>query len=874
MEYSIMKMLNPLTLREHGFSFKYDNMWFYTTLGNDKLPAQGWKIHISVRPNDLFQTIKVVSRLAIEHGYSFKVPIKWHVALKIAYGSYGNLMQGKEITIYPACQEESKLQSLCQVLDEQIHTAQYCDIITDIHYNSGNVFLRYGGFGKLARYDEYGKRVTQVIDYEGNKVDDLRLPYRYKPEWVTLPKFLTSSALTYEESMLPTNITGIELLQKRVGTTVFTARYNGQEVILKLAMKNRMFDEAGRSNAYRLLHEARITKKVPEIVNHPKIFKILDLSGNVLLVEDLIHGKTLEQLIRSREVWQNIWNIFIKIALQIKRLNDAGIAFRDLSPTNILIDEKGEPFLIDFELADYIGQVDAAQGGTPGYILPSQIRARVHRSMAGSDKYAFGALLFHALTTLSPIFEEEYYNNLATLANKLKTLADDVHLEPKFEPLVDLSIKLMTEADLSWNEIVRFLKDSSVYNQRSKSGKTDNDRGSASINVGEQVHHYIRQQLRLIDAAYVYPKRSYTNFNSGPLGLVELMRYYDEINNTRVYVSSINRVLQKICSFISSRPDQTAHGLMNGDIYFVFINECLKASNDLEETTTAKLAIVTSNIITSLDNSDLDSLSTGLYYGVSGEGLILSLAYMRSKDLKFKRTAAVLLDKMFQNVWSRRYTSYEGTVAFDIGRRAQFPQNESTNDLEYGIAGVGMFFLAYYLSTKENAALLGANAIFNTLYTEMKHDAQGTPFWYRTNNSAVHKMGLSAGDLGIASFIALFASVYKSEKAEQLTQQLSYKFLINSPFLESPDVDSGIAGGLLFERLLRTTHKEEKKTPSNLRKDLIDMATIRYNALGWSYTNMYINNDHSFLYGNTGIYYGLISAARCGGNSTNTKYGF
>ena len=860
-------------LRKRGFSFKFDNMWFYATLDSGKLPAQGWKIHISVRPNELFQTIKIVSKLAIDHEYSFKVPIKWHVALKIAYGSYGNLMQGKEITIYPAFQEESELQSLCQILDDQIHTSSYCDIVTDIHYKSGNVFLRYGGFGKLARYDEYGKRVTQVIDYGGNKVDDLRLPYRYKPDWVTLPKFLTSSALTYEENILPNNITGIELLQKRVGTTVFTARYNGQEVILKLAMKNRMFDEAGRSNAYRLLHEARITKEVPESVNHPKIYETLDLSGNIFLVEDLIHGQTLEQLIRSREVGQNIWVIFIKIAQQIERLNDAGIAFRDLSPTNILIDEKGEPVLVDFELADHIGQVDAAQGGTPGYILPSQIRARVHRSMVDSDKYAFGALLFHALTTLSPIFEEEYYNNLSTLANKLRVLADDVHLDLKFEPLVDLSIKLMTEADLSWKEIVRFLKKSSVHDRRSKSDKIDNESGSTSINVEEQVRHYIRQQLRLIDAAYVYPKRSYTNFNSGPLGLIELMRYYDEINNTRIYVPSINKVLQKICSFISIRPDQAVHGFMNGDIYFVFINEYLKASNDLEETTTSKLTATVNDIVTSLDNSDLDSASTGLYYGVSGEGLMLSLAYMCSKDLKFQRTAIGLLNKIFQNIWSRRYTSYEGTVAFDIGKRAQFPQNESTNDLEYGIAGVGMFFLAHYLITKENTALHGAKAIFNTFYIEMKHDAQGTPFWYRTNNSTVHKMGLSAGDLGIASFIALFAIVYKSKKAEQLTKQLSYKFLINSPYLESPDIDSGIAGGLLFERLITTTHNKEKQTPSNLQRDLIDMATTRYNALSWSYANMYINNDHSFLYGNTGIYYGLISAAKSGGNDTNTKKG-
>lgn len=51
------------------------------------------------------------------------------------------------------------------------------------------------------------------------------------------------------------------------------------------------------------------------------------------------------------------------------------------------------------------------------------------------------------------------------------------------------------------------------------------------------------------------------------------------------------------------------------------------------------------------------------------------------------------------------------------------------------------------------------------------------------------------------------------------------------------------------------------------------MATTRYNALSWSYANMYINNDHSFLYGNTGIYYGLISAAKSGGNDTNTKKG-
>lgn len=866
MEYSLLKLLPITSLKKSGFGFHHDEMWFYCIRDFNFLPAQGWKIHLSVLPNHLGSTIEKVGELASKFDFAFKVPVKWHTALKISYGSYGYLMQGKEVTIYPRSQEPASLFALCNALDQFLNDASFCDVVTDIQYKDGQVFLRYGSFGKNFRFDDRGNVVPQIINKEGKLIDDIKKIGQYKPEWINTPSFLNkeSNESKSKTVYLPADITGIQLVRKRVGSTVFSGRYAGKEVIIKIAMKNRLFDETERSNVSRLLHESKIMQALPESFNHPKLYRTINSDGGSILIEQLIHGVPFNEIISNCTADNskiNLTAVFKKIAYQMRILSKSGIAFRDLSPNNILIDADQEPYFIDFEIADFAGRIDAFQGGTPGFILPSQIRTRLQRASILSDKFSFASLLFYASTKIVPIFEEEYYNTLNKLYTKMYTLINRLNLTKRNRFLANLAVKIMSNLSFSWTHIIDLLSSDNSIHTPVHGIQARISSGTLRKQILNMSHNYIDQQLHLISATNIYPVHNYSSFNQGPLSLIALMMRYDLAKRSHNYPGDIGNLFNLIYDQWKNEPAHV-HNLINGDISLLLICEYLKNQALTSSSTLAQATSTSERLLFELSEANFDDYSIGMYYGLSGIGITLCLAYMQSSDTKFKQTVPNLLKKVYTNIWSRRYTHSKDVLAIDIGPKKPFPQNESTRDLEYGLAGVGIFFIQYYLITGQLSILASARAIYTSLRKSVQINKVGNLFWYETDATLIHKNGLSKGDLGILVFLQLFADSTREDKVTQFKDSLANQLLGDSAFLGSPDVNSGISGLILAESIVSANH------PLNTQHNrlLLDLSTPYGRTLSWAYNNMYINNSHSFLYGETGIFYSLLVSI----NSQNT----
>lgn len=103
-------------------------------------------------------------------------------------------------------------------------------------------------------------------------------------------------------------------------------------------------------------------------------------------------------------------DLFEKICDGVQHAHQRSVIHRDIKPSNVLVDEDGNPKIIDFGIAKLVedtGQdIKLTQAdetiGTPQYMSPEQAAFDTEEIDTRSDVYALGALLFELLTGRPP----------------------------------------------------------------------------------------------------------------------------------------------------------------------------------------------------------------------------------------------------------------------------------------------------------------------------------------------------------------------------------------------------------------------------------------------------------------------------------------
>ena len=158
----------------------------------------------------------------------------------------------------------------------------------------------------------------------------------------------------------------------------------------------------------RLHQEARAAAAL----NHPNIVAVHDVGeydGSPYIVEELIEGPTLRELLKSGGMpTRRAVDYAIQIASGLGAAHRSGLVHRDLKPDNIIVGVDGRVRVLDFGLAKVTSAAVADRSvpshvtepgvvfGTAGYMAPEQVRGEVvdHRA----DIFAFGAILYEMLT--------------------------------------------------------------------------------------------------------------------------------------------------------------------------------------------------------------------------------------------------------------------------------------------------------------------------------------------------------------------------------------------------------------------------------------------------------------------------------------------
>ncbi len=167
---------------------------------------------------------------------------------------------------------------------------------------------------------------------------------------------------------------------------------------------------AGREEQSRFEREARILGQL----HHPNIVTVHDsgiAAGLHYLVLDYVEGRTLDRYIAGGvPKVRAALALFVKICEAVHAAHLRGIIHRDLKPSNVMIDEAGEPHVLDFGLAK--ATVDATDMtrmtltgqffGTPAWASPEQAGGDMTQVDLRTDVYALGVLLYYLLTGVHP----------------------------------------------------------------------------------------------------------------------------------------------------------------------------------------------------------------------------------------------------------------------------------------------------------------------------------------------------------------------------------------------------------------------------------------------------------------------------------------
>lgn len=363
--------------------------------GLSPLAEHGWKIHVSVVPDQARRALELLTEAFQRAPFHFKCLRDVQMVVAATSRAWPTGQVGKVVTIYPRGADDARalLERLHPLLAE-LHGPY---ILTDRRYRDSRcLFYRYGEHraSRSTRFDGTSSAVLRGPD--GEVWEDSRTPSYRRPPWVDELLDDEIPTATEENPVLNGYRILAALSHGGAGGAYLAERVDdGVRVVLKESRPDTAFAQDGSDRHTRLRREFDALTLLAGTGVAPRPYELFEAWEHLFLAQEFVEASPLARFIAAkrprdhddeeacRTYRDQIDAVVAGVRAAVDVCHDHGIAFGDLSPTNVFVHpDTLQVRLIDFESSRPLDAWGGDLPATPGFMPPNG-------SPAWSDGRAF-----------------------------------------------------------------------------------------------------------------------------------------------------------------------------------------------------------------------------------------------------------------------------------------------------------------------------------------------------------------------------------------------------------------------------------------------------------------------------------------------------
>lgn len=305
-----------------------------------EIKGKFWKVHISSKIEDFEIVKKIVHKIAIEFGVTYKRVVDRDAMYLLSSVGVPASQIGKLITLYPSTVSIAK--NLLNRLYDELKHYDGIEVISDRPYRDSKViWYRYG--------------THTPLDTEKEE----RKPYFVLPENITDPFVSEDQFLT--GSIIQKQYTFIKILRRKGEGNIYLAKNKTDEqVVIKEVRKNVYISPNIQKTAQKEFEFQFISRvNNNKNLNIPKAIEKIEEKYSIFYVYAYVKGNSLENfpaLVRfmestSKDKSEILKNIILQLLNSIRELSFLGIDKLDIHPGNFII-SNNKLFWIDLDYCE------------------------------------------------------------------------------------------------------------------------------------------------------------------------------------------------------------------------------------------------------------------------------------------------------------------------------------------------------------------------------------------------------------------------------------------------------------------------------------------------------------------------------------------